>query len=238
MPSKAASIEINPARISWDQHGFPYCDAYGDHYFSSNDGRAECRHVFINGNRLEQRMADGSNLTIAELGFGTGLNFLETWRLWQEIRQPGQHLNFISFELHPLDSETISQAISHWPELAKLCKLLLQSWPPATGNPTPLQLDNQTTLTVCCGDAAAMLANWKGKADAWYLDGFSPSKNLEMWSKELMQNVSDHTVSGGTFATYTAAGWVRRNLASAGFDVVRTKGHGNKRHMSSGVKTV
>lgn len=223
-------------QIIWDDNGNPFCKTYGDHFYSCDDGRAESRHVFIHGNKLHRRLQTCKHLTIAELGFGTGLNFLETWHCWRKIRQPDQQLQFVSFELHPLSGDTIRRALSQWPELATLGEMLLTGWSNRASAPGPWQLDAQTSLHVYFGEAGAMLDCWDGKANAWYLDGFSPQKNSAMWSASLMQNVYDHTNSNGTFATYTSAGWVRRNLQAAGFNVSRSAGHGSKRHMSIGVK--
>ncbi len=222
--------------LSWDNDTLPYSMDYGDHFFSSSDGRLECGHVFIDGNQIVDRWKKGCNFTIAELGFGTGLNFLETWRVWQDIRLPGQHLDFISFEASPLESAAIEKAISTWPELGFPVQALLPFWENRHAHPGPWQLDEQTSLQVYQVDAFSGLKNWHGKANAWYLDGFSPAKNPDMWSAELMKEVYLHTENDGTFATYTAAGWVRRNLQDAGFNVKRVPGHGRKRHMSIGVR--
>ncbi len=227
--------------ISWEQDCYPYSNDFGDHFYSRTDGRAECQHVFIEGNRLIERWRHSDGFTIGELGFGTGLNFIETWNLWRKVRRPGQRLDFVSFEIAPLDCEQIEKATSHWPDLRPLVKTLIDHWQNREQHNEqelqPWALDEQTSLQVVFSDALSGLDQWDAKADAWYLDGFSPSKNPSMWSLELMKEVFLHTAKNGTFATYTSAGWVRRNLQSAGFDVERVPGHGNKRHMSIGSRT-
>ena len=220
--------------LIWEEENIPYSTAFGDYYFSGNDGADECRHVFIAGNNLEKRLNGTKSFTIAELGFGTGLNFLETWRIWQNIRKPGQTLSFVSFERHPLDSASIQRGLEQWPELKHLCDTMLKYWSKRDDRLQPWQIDEQTSLRVITGDANVSVNLWNKKADAWYLDGFTPSKNPQMWSENLMQSVFDHTLPGGTFATYTSAGWVRRNLENAGFRVQRIAGHGRKRHMTIG----
>ncbi len=220
--------------LEWQDGNFPFSQEYGDHFFSKNNGRDECRHVFIGGNRLESRWQNCKKFTIGELGFGTGLNFLETWRLWRETRIAGQCLSFVSFEKSPLEPEIIEKASTNWPELRPLIPKLIDFWSKREQHPGGFQLDGQTTLEVIIADACKGVENWPGKADAWYLDGFSPAKNPAMWSRKLMQAVHDHTCKGGTFATYTAAGWVRQNLQLVGFHVERVKGHGKKRHMTIG----
>ncbi len=213
----------------------PFSEHFGDHFFSRRDGRAECVQVFLGGNGLPARFRDRSRFTIGELGFGSGLNFLETWRQWIEVRAPGQQLDFVSFEAFPMRADDIRRAIATWPDLAVLCEALLAHWPPQPGDTATWRLDAQTTLTVVVDDALAGVANWPGRADAWYLDGFAPSRNPAMWSAELMREVAAHTAPDGRFATYTAAGWVRRNLFAAGFSVEKRPGHGGKREMMCGV---
>jgi len=192
--------------------------------------------VFIAGNDLPQRWRSHDYFHIAELGFGTGLNFLETWRQWCQYRSAGQHLDFTSFEAFPLDAAAIIRAISVWPDLLQLANKLAQHMPELSHTPTPWTLDHQTTLTIVKAQALEGLGNWHKKAHAWYLDGFSPQLNRHMWSHRLMEQVFAHTHDTGTFATYTSAGWVRRNLHSSGFKVKKIPGHGTKRHMLTGVK--
>ncbi|MCR9122469.1 MAG: tRNA (5-methylaminomethyl-2-thiouridine)(34)-methyltransferase MnmD [Phyllobacteriaceae bacterium] len=212
----------------------PFSTRFGDHFYAREDGRAETAHVFIGQNRLVERWGDGADVTIAELGFGTGLNFLETWRQWQRHRLPGARLDFVSFEALPMTADAITTAIGRWPDLEPLCARLIDRWPELSVMPASWMLDHQTRLTVVVGDALDGVTRWAGPADAWYLDGFAPAKNPDMWSEPLMQAVFDRTQPGGTFATYTAAGWVRRNLQSAGFDVEKLPGFGGKREMMRG----
>ncbi len=232
-PTKTSANEEHLGLI-WENENIPYSATYGDYYFSGNDGSDECRHVFIGGNNLEERLREAKNFTIAELGFGTGLNFLETWKYWQNIRKPGQMLNFVSFERHPLDSASIRRGLGQWPELKQHSDAMLEYWSKRDEGSQTWQIDEQTSLRVLIGEATSGVNSWSKQADAWFLDGFSPSKNPQMWSEELMQSVYDHTRVGGTFATYTSAGWVRRNLENAGFTVCRVQGHGKKRHMTVG----
>lgn len=223
--------------ISWNAQNQPYSDTFEDHFFSAADGRAETQHVFLNGNSLPHRWTKSESFTIAELGFGTGLNFLETWRSWQATQRAGQHLYFTSFEAFPLTCAEISKAILSWPDLAPLAAALPVHWSNLTETPTDWMMDDQTSLRIVVANALDGVRAWNGKADAWYLDGFSPSNNPDMWSADLMKAVFDHTMPDGTLATYTAAGWVRRNLAKAGFKVSRIQGYGHKRHMTIGVRT-
>ncbi len=230
------STEDDGLGLEWENQCIPYSITYGDHFYSRNNGSEECQHVFINGNNLQHRLAASREFTIAELGFGTGLNFLETWNFWCKNRSNSQKLNFVSFERHPLDVTSMKLALTPWPELRAFSQLLHDAWTNKSNRPSVWQMDAQTTLQIYFADAKKGLSQWQSKADAWYLDGFSPAKNPEMWSPELMNKVFDHTCENGTFATYTSAGWVRQNLVNAGFKVTRVPGHGKKRHMSIGTK--
>ncbi|MEP1206932.1 MAG: tRNA (5-methylaminomethyl-2-thiouridine)(34)-methyltransferase MnmD [Rhizobiaceae bacterium] len=214
-----------------DDDGLLYSQQFGDHYFSRHDGSEECRHVFLAGNDLPGRWRDQSDFTIGELGFGTGLNFLVTWQAWKRARLPGQRLNFVSLEAYPLKPDTAREALSSWPDLAGLTDELLAQWNSLTA---PHQIDDQTTLQVHHCPVEQALPRFP-ETDAWYLDGFAPSKNPDMWSLDAMQRIADHTAPNGTFASYTAAGWVRRNLDAAGFEVIKKPGFGTKRDMIAGV---
>jgi tRNA U34 5-methylaminomethyl-2-thiouridine-forming methyltransferase MnmC len=219
------SSKAQKADLEW-RDGAPVSVRFDDPYFSLNDGLAEARHVFLGGNDLPERFCEGFH--IAELGFGSGLNLLAAWKTWEEAGMISP-LRFTSFEAYPMDKREMAKALAVWPELADYAERLL-----AGG----LQMRADTLeLNVIVGDARETLPEWGGKADAWFLDGFSPAKNPELWSSQIMQAVAGHTAQGGTFATYTAAGHVRRALIDAGFSVSRPAGHGKKRHMSAGVLT-
>jgi len=214
----------------------PYSSAFGDHFYCQTDGRLECGHVFLAGNGLPARWEEQRHFLIGELGFGTGLNFCETWRQWRQQATPGSELHFMSFELYPMRAEEIDRALSHWPEINDQRKALVAAWPSNPQGIVSLRLDDHTRLTVVCGPALEGVSNAQPGFDAWYLDGFAPSRNADMWSLDLMQTLFDKTVPGGTFATYAAAGFVRRNLQAAGFTVERRQGFAGKREMLCGIK--
>lgn len=221
--------------LEWRNGDFPVSTQFDDPYYSIVDGRAETDHVFIHGNTLHERWQQMENCTIAELGFGTGLNFLETVRQWQEIKQGNAQLHFISFEQYPITKKEMEKALSHWPELGNLTKQLLKVWVPE--ETMEVEFTDNIRLTVHIGDANTLLPKLNFKADAWYLDGFSPAKNPELWNERLMQEVSSRTADNGSFATYTAAGFVKRGLIAAGFTVEKIQGFGQKREMLIGSKS-
>ncbi|WP_373355555.1 tRNA (5-methylaminomethyl-2-thiouridine)(34)-methyltransferase MnmD [Pseudoroseicyclus sp. CXY001] len=213
------------AEVAWSG-GVPVAARFDDPYFSLQGGAAETAHVFLAGNDLPRRFAPG--FAIAETGFGTGLNLLVTLRAWAEAGTPGT-FSFTSFEAFPLAPEDLARAHAAFPELAEEASALRA----ALASPGPWQI-GPARLTVIEGDARRTLPAWAGRADAWFLDGFSPAKNPELWEPALLAEVARHTAPGGSFATYTAAGHVRRALEEAGFTVTRRPGFGRKRHMSSG----
>ncbi|MEJ6403030.1 tRNA (5-methylaminomethyl-2-thiouridine)(34)-methyltransferase MnmD [Yoonia sp. 2307UL14-13] len=213
------------AKLDW-RDGVPIATAFDDPYYSLDDGLAETRHVFLAGNDLPARFA--GDFHIAELGFGTGLNFLVTWAAWNEAGRPGA-LRFTSFEAFPMDEGDMRDALGHFTELAPYAETFLAHWAPGQRDVT---LPDGPTLDVIIGDARETLPAWEGQADAWFLDGFSPAKNPELWNSTLLQSVGQNTKPGGTAATYSAAGHVRRSLTEAGFTVARTPGYGRKRHMT------
>ena len=218
-------MQDQSAQIAWRDGDLPVSTRFDDPYFSLQGGLAETAHVFLQGNDLPARFRDGFH--IAELGFGTGLNLLATLHLWRATGQAGQ-LHFTTFEAYPMSAPEMLRAQSAFPDLSRLSKELAPFW---AENPNGFALPD-LRFTLVRGDARETLPQWQGKADAWFLDGFSPAKNPEMWGEDLLQQVGQHTAPDGTAATYTAAGFVRRGLQAAGFDVTRQQGYGSKRHMT------
>jgi tRNA U34 5-methylaminomethyl-2-thiouridine-forming methyltransferase MnmC len=213
--------------LDWRDAVIPVSRRFDDPYFSLAGGLEETRHVFLAGNRLPERFRPGFH--IAELGFGTGLNLLATLL----AHQGSGPLHFTSFEAFPLPPEAMARALTAFPETAPFRGAMLNQWATQTGPNRTLTFPHLTAM-ILIGDARETLPAWPGRADAWFLDGFSPAKNPELWSSNLMHEVARHTAPGGTFATYTAAGHVRRALSGAGFTVTRQPGFGRKRHMSTG----
>lgn len=230
--------ENKGGRLEWHEGDMPYSTQFGDHFYCRNDGRLECGHVFLTGNGLPQRWEAGGDFRIGELGFGTGLNFCETWRQWKQVRQPGATLHFTSFELYPMHGTQIDRALSHWPEIDVERQALVGAWPSNLTGTVEIAADPQTRLTIVTGPALDGVTAAQPLFDAWFLDGFAPSRNPDMWSTELMQAIHQRTVPGGSFATYAAAGFVRRNLQAAGFTVERRPGFAGKREMLCGHKGV
>lgn len=218
--------------------GQPYSSRFGDVYFSRASGIDETHHVFLDGNRLAERfagLASRANFAIGETGFGTGLNFLCAWRLFDQVATAQARLHFVSTELLPLSVEDLGRALALWPELGPYAAALLAQWDDlASGWQRFLFGGGRVTLTLLIGDARDTLPQLDAEIDAWFLDGFSPAKNPELWTHELMRSVSRCSRPGTTFATYSSAGDVRRALEAAGFRPEKVRGFGPKREMLRG----
>lgn len=223
----------NVPPLSWDG-AVPVSVLHSDPYYSRQNGLAEARHVFLSGNALPARFRPG--FCIAELGFGTGLNVLAAWDAWRLCGQDGP-LCATSFESRPLEPGDMARALAAFADIGALAESLIAAWDDAdrTGTEIDVAPDHPGAplrLTVVVGDAAERLPGWRGSADAWFLDGFAPARNPELWSPRLLRDVARRTAPGGSAASYSAAGHVRRSLEAAGFTVDRVPGYGRKRHMT------
>jgi tRNA 5-methylaminomethyl-2-thiouridine biosynthesis bifunctional protein len=245
-------VPIQTAEIRWIQN-LPFSLHYNDIYYSIDSGLNQSRYVFIDGNDLINRWSalpvdEPSTFCIGETGFGTGLNFLLTWSLWERHAPSSAQLHFISCELHPFKQEDLIRALSNWPELEPYLSELITHYPVLTPGVHHLSFaDGRVKLTLMLGDAfecfeslllcgdALLETQLRGAfIDAWYLDGFAPKKNESTWTKALLQVIAMLSGVGTTFATYTAASSVKSVLLECGFEWHKTKGYGPKRHMLTG----
>ena len=218
-------------QLDWKADGTPVDVRHGDVYFTAGDGLEEARAVFLAGCGLPGGWAGRERFTIAETGFGTGLNFLATWSLWRETRPaPSAWLHFVSFEGFPLLQRDAARALQAWPELAGLSEKLLARWPHGAKGVRELIWPGEgVRLVLHVGDIAETLPEAEFRADAWFLDGFSPARNADMWAPAIYEQMAARSAAGARVATFTVAGGVRRGLAGAGFEVVKRPGHGRKR---------
>ncbi|MGC6452510.1 MAG: tRNA (5-methylaminomethyl-2-thiouridine)(34)-methyltransferase MnmD [Candidatus Puniceispirillaceae bacterium] len=234
-PHLGADYDLAAPDITF-RDGVPYAIGFEDGYYSAEDGLAETRHVFLDGNDLPARMARAGHLTIAETGFGTGLNLLAVMALME--RHPKCHIDFISLEAFPLDAAMMARAHEPFDELADHSAALRAALPPRWPGYHLVPLyDRRLTLHLHYGEARDILPNLEFQADAWFLDGFAPARNPLMWQPEILSQIGRLARPGGTLASFTAAGEVRRGLEEAGFDVERVPGFGRKRQMIRGLRS-
>ena len=215
--------------------GALYSPLYDDVYASAAGAPAQAHHVFLAGNGLPQRWRGCRRFVIVETGFGVGVNFLATWSEWRASAPPDARLHYLSAEKHPFEAHDLARLTSEWPRLADLGRELCSHFPPLLPGFHCVQLDGgRVTLTLLFGDALDMLRQLRAHADAFYLDGFAPSKNPDMWSEPLLRELERLANPGATVATYTVAAQVRAGLGAAGFSCERREGFARKREMLVG----
>ena len=232
MPAQSPAAPLVHAQLDWDEEGRPRSRAFDDVYFSLASGLDETLHVFIDQNRLRERfaaLAPGQRLVIGETGFGTGLNFLCAWQLFEQLAPAGARLHFVSVEKYPLTFTDLQRALALWPALAQQASKLLAQYVAIHAGFQRLQFDEgRVTLTLLIGDALEQLPLLDAQVDAWFLDGFAPARNPEMWTPELFAQLARLCAPGATLGTFTSTGWVRRSLKAAGFKMKRVPGIGHK----------
>lgn len=234
-----SETDVQPAQLDWDEQGQPLSQQFGDVYFSREDGLGETRHVFLEGNDLATRFAalpTSGRLVIGETGFGTGLNFLCAWQLFEQVAPANARLHMVSVEKYPLNRADLQRALSLWPELAPWSNALLHQYVAIhSGFQHFVFAQGRVVLTLLVGDVLTCLPQLDAQVDAWFLDGFSPAKNPQMWTPTLFAELARLSAPKATLGTFTSAGFVRRGLMAVGFDMCRVPGYGRKREILRGV---
>ena len=213
-----------------------YSRWYDDIYFDKTDGVKEKEHVYLNANDLANRIKLSDKLCIAELGFGTGLNFILTWRLWKKNRKPNSSLTYISFEKAPLSKKEMTRVYKKFKELNDFSDQLIQKLTDNYKTNRTIYFKSESINLILIYDNFSLLTNFDFKADIWFLDGFAPSKNPEVWDNSYYKNIYNRTNLKGSLSTFTSSGLVRRGLALAGFSVTKVSGFGQKREMLKAIK--
>lgn len=224
------------ARIKWID-GAPYSLDFDDIYYAKANGPQESEHVFIAQNQLESRFANLSRtqFTIIETGFGTGLNFFCAAQHWLKLAPAQATLNFISIEKTPLHLLDFIKSSQNWPQFFAISEALILKYPQLHhGLNTVYLMNARIRLDIVVDDIATALPALHTCADAWFLDGFAPNKNSQMWSESVFAQLARLSGPATTFATFTSAGTVRRGLLAAGFHVHKVPGFGKKREMLTG----
>lgn len=228
--------KLEKPEISW-RNGAPISTVFDDMYYSVDEGEAESKYVFLDGADVLHKAANKTHFVIGETGFGTGLNFLTTWQAWGK-KKPGCRLTYISAEAFPMQGADMEKAHNAFPALGPLSKQLLAAWPPTAAGTHLRKFDNgNVSLMLLFGDACSAFLQLDANIDAWYLDGFAPAKNPAMWTATLFERMAELSNEGATIATFTAAGFVRRELQASGFKMRKSAGFGVKRERLVGMFT-
>ncbi len=224
-----ADVEIGGGQL--------YARQFDDIYFSSDDGAKESEYVFLQGTCLPNQWRYKPQFCIAETGFGSGLNFLVTLNAWIKDPKRSETLDYFSIEGFPLNPKNLIRALSMWPELKTIASELITQYPPISSGCHSLIFEaGRVQLHLIFEDIATALADYHVRPDCWYLDGFAPAKNPDMWQPEVLRRIGNLSKPHTLLATFTAAGDVRRNLMAAGFEVTKRKGFGRKREMLCATK--
>ncbi len=230
------------AKVDFDKEGAPHSILFDDKYFCQENGLAESQYIFCENNYLKERWSRlaakvSEIFIIGETGFGSGLNFLCAWKLWDEVSPKNQILHYISIEKYPLSKKDLTQSLDVWSQLKPYAQQLINQYNPSNDSIQTLEFSNKTIrLTIIFKDILEALSDFPNvqPVDAWFLDGFAPAKNPDMWSNTVFSYMKNLSIKGTTLATFTVAGNVRRGLNNHGFKTVKIKGFGRKRHMLQG----
>lgn len=223
-----------PEQIEWlddgTPGGSPYSPRFGDRYRSELGGLSQAREVFLKGCGLPEAWARQAQWCVLETGFGLGLNFLVTWAAWKADPLRPRLLHFVSTEAFPASADDVLRSAQTHPELLPFArKLQRQFWGLLPGVHRLVFEGGQVLLTLCVGDAKAMLREQAFEADSVYLDGFSPERNPGIWDVHTFKAVARCCRRGTRVATWTVARNVRDALAQCGFVVQKTPGTPPKR---------
>jgi len=228
--SKCMSRLPPSAALEWTDSGAPRASAFDDVYYSEAGGLAEAELVFLEGTGLPRAWMGRDRFAICELGFGSGLNVLAAWRAWKQARPPHAALHISTIEASPLAREDAARALTRFPDIGDLAERLLAHWPVRAYAPQRIWFEaDRFALTVFTGEAETILAGLSGRFDAWFLDGFAPSKNAAMWTPQVFRHIARLSAPEARAATFSVAGAVRRGLEEAGFAVEKKPGYGAKR---------
>ena len=213
-----------------------YSKYYNDIYFDKLNGPKETEHVYLNTNNLTKKFKNKQKFVIAEIGFGTGLNFLLTWKLWKENRKTNGSLTYISFENAPLSKKDIERLYKKFKKLEGYSRFLLKNIPERCKSTHRIFIKADNINLILIYDDITSLINFNFRADTWFLDGFSPKKNPLVWTDKLFKQLYNFTNLDGSLSTFSVAGHIRRGLLKAGFKVSKVSGYGNKKEISYAFK--
>ena len=223
---------IAAARIVRSADGLPYASDFGDVYHPRSGAVEQARHVFLGGNGLPQRWSGRERFVIAETGFGLGNNFLATWAAWRDDAQRCERLHFLSVERHPPTVDDLA-AWHRDAAVQPLADQLVRQWPALVAGLHTLHFEaGRVRLHLAFGDVAAWLPEWVASVDAFFLDGFAPDRNPQMWDPRLLKSLGRLAAADATASTWSVARPVRDGLRATGFEVQKRPGQGGKRDIT------
>lgn len=222
---------MKTASLTWDKANNPSSTTYDESYFSTSGAIEESKHVFLRGNDLEHIWQDKRNFVVAECGFGTGLNLLNTIELFETSANRPQNLYFISIENEPLCLKDLKKSHEKYPQLKLYATKLYEKYPPLVEGFHLINFSENIKILLCFYDVLKALKNLTCKVDSWFLDGFSPAKNSTMWSDEVFKYISHLSKIGSTATTYTVARVVKNGFLNHGFTIEKLAGFGAKKEM-------
>ncbi|VVD64424.1 tRNA 5-methylaminomethyl-2-thiouridine biosynthesis bifunctional protein MnmC [Pandoraea iniqua] len=241
MKRRAGLRPIVPAEPAQTDDGTPYSTEFDDVYHPVDGALAHARHVFLDGNGLPQRWQGRDQFVIVETGFGLGLNFLATWAAWRDDPQRPKRLHFVSVEKFPFRPRDLRQTLTPllvqpgMTELAPLVQRLCDIWPLPVAGWHRLEPAPGVVLSIGFGDFSDLMPDLRVGADAFFLDGFAPAKNPDLWTPVVFKTLGKMAREGATLATYTSAGQIPRDLEAAGFQMTCREGNEHARETLAGV---
>ncbi|MDO5045864.1 bifunctional tRNA (5-methylaminomethyl-2-thiouridine)(34)-methyltransferase MnmD/FAD-dependent 5-carboxymethylaminomethyl-2-thiouridine(34) oxidoreductase MnmC [Campylobacter sp.] len=219
---------MKTAKISF-RDGIAYSEDFNDTYFSIDDPLGESKYVFVSA--IDEIWDNKNRFIIAEAGFGAGLNFLTAFN---KFKHSDKFLHYVSIEANPIAKEDLVKIYENLGVLNELSNELIKNYPPLVRGFHRLNFVNsRITLDLCFGDINEILPELDFKADIWFMDGFAPSKNLDMWSDEVFKEVANLSKTGALLRTYSSARAVKDALIANNFEVSLIKGFARKREMIS-----
>ncbi len=230
-------LTVQRPQLNFNSDGIPCSALHDDPYFSLANPLEESQHVFLDSTNIPGRWKN-THFTIAELGFGFGINFITTANAWIEQPRSNGQLHYISIEKYPVQPADLIKCYQQFNLSCSVTENLLKQYPlPVVGFHRIELREHNITLTLIFGEAIDCLEQCGFEADAWYLDGFSPSKNEVLWSDGIAHHVHRLTQLDGTLSTYSAASEIRKSFTNAGFDIEKKPGYGKKREILIGTLT-
>jgi tRNA U34 5-methylaminomethyl-2-thiouridine-forming methyltransferase MnmC len=197
--------------------------ALGSTYHSRHGAVTESNHVFLDKGLKRVVDAGKKQISLLEMGFGTGLNALLTWKAAKEL---GLLVNYHGLELYPVP-ENVWNSYKLPPELGPN-RIDFENVHQADWN---IQVHLHDCFQLTKNHVSLNEFESKVQYDLIYFDAFEPETQPELWTEEVFKKLYDMMATGGVLTTYCCKGYVRRNMIAAGFVVEKVPGPPGKREM-------